>query len=207
MQSRQRPTPRKTHMKGIKRCTKSPSDPQTHQATGARLLLVVENQFYWTITSAPSPLCGWMSTVTSSESCKPSGSVGGMSLPAARAFASAQCLRRTRLRMRASPRAPMVVRIASLTLLATFRRREGSRSSVSSFCSVPVAGRNMSSDIVSSRSLRNSEFVAARGASCDDAKLRAGVMSDVAEEVHDRMSSMSCKRSSAKCRAGSVSRI
>jgi hypothetical protein len=157
------------------------------------------------MTSAASPLLPCLSTGTSSVACRPSGSLGGISLPAARAFDSAQCLKRTRLRMRASPRAPMVVRIASL--LATFRRREGSRRSVSSFCNVPVAGRNIRSDIVSSRSLRNSEFAAARGASCDDAKLRAGVMSDVAEDVHVRMSSISCKRSNAKCKAGSVSRI
>jgi hypothetical protein len=65
----------------------------------------------------------------------------------------------------------------------------------------------MSSDIVSSRSLRKSVFVAARGASCDDAKLRAGVMSEVAEDVHARISPMSCRRSNAKCNAGSVSRI
>jgi hypothetical protein len=101
----------------------------------------------------------------------------------------------------------MLVRIASLTLLATFRRSEGSRRSVKSFCNVLVAGRKMSSDIVSSRSLRNSEFVAARGASCDDAKFKAVVISDVAEEVHVRISSMSCRRSNAKCKAGSVSRI
>lgn len=159
------------------------------------------------MTSAVPPLLPLLSTGLSSTSCRPSGSTGGMSLPAARAFDSAHCLSLTRLRIRASPLAPILVSIASLTLLATFRRREGLRRSVSSFCSVPVAGRNMSSDIVSSRSLRKSGFVAARGASCDDAKLRAGVMSDVAEDVHSRMSSISCRRSNAKCKAGSVSRI
>jgi hypothetical protein len=162
--------------------------------------------FYCTMTSAASPF-PLLSNGLSSASCRPSASTGGMSLPALRAFASAQCLKRTRLLIRASPRAPILVRIASLTLLATLRRSEGSRRSVNSFCSVPVAGRKMSSDMVSSRSLRNSEFVAARGASCDDAKFKAGVISDVAEEVHVRMSSISCRRSNAKCNAGSVSRI
>jgi len=75
-------------------------------------------------------------------------------------------------------------------------------------CNVWIgAGKKMSRDIVSSRSLRKASLVAARGASCDDAKLRAGVMSDVADEVHCRMSSISCRRSNAKWRAGSVSRI
>jgi len=157
--------------------------------------------------SAASPLLPLLSAGLSSESCRPSGKVGGISFPAALAFDSAQWRRRTRLRMRASPRRPMLANIDSLTLLATLRRRDGSRRSVSSFWSVPVAGRKMSNDIVSSRSLRKSGLVAARGASCDDAKLRAGVMSDVAEDVHPRMSSMSCRRSSAKCKAGSVSRI
>lgn len=162
---------------------------------------------YDTMASAASPLLPLLRSILSSTSCKPSGNTGGMFFPAARALDSAQCLNRTKLRMRASPRAPMLVRIASLTLLATLRRKDGSRSSVSSFCIVLVVGRKMSSDMVSSRSLRNSEFVAARGASCDEAKLRAGVMSDDAEDVHFRMSSMSCKRRSAKCSAGSVSNI
>jgi hypothetical protein len=52
--------------------------------------------------------------------------------------------------------------------------------------------------MVSSRSFRKSGFVAARGASCDEAKLRAGVMLDVGEEVHVRMSSISCSRRRAK---------
>jgi hypothetical protein len=102
----------------------------------------------------------------------------------------------------------MLVSMASLTLLATLRRSEGSNNSVSSFCNVPGAdGKKMSKDIVSSRSFKKSGFVAARGASCDDAKLSAGVMSEVADDVHARMSSMSCSRSSAKCKAGSVSKI
>lgn len=156
------------------------------------------------MTSAASPL---LPTSLSSTSCRPSDRTGGISLLALRAFVSAQCLKRTKLRIRASPRAPMLVSIASLTLLATVRRSDGSRSSESSFCRVPVAGRKMSRDIVSSRSLKNSWFVAARGASCDDAKLRAGVMSDVTDEVQVLISSMSCRRSRAKCNAGSVSRI
>jgi hypothetical protein len=49
----------------------------------------------------------------------------------------------------------------------------------------------MSRDIVSSRSLRKSGFVAARGASWDEAKFKAGVMSALGVEVHLRMSSMS----------------
>jgi hypothetical protein len=69
------------------------------------------------------------------------------------------------------------------------------------------AGRNMSSDIVSSKSFKNTWFVAARGASCDEAKLSAGLISEVADEVHERISSMSCSLSRAKCKAGSVSRI
>ena len=160
---------------------------------------------YCTMTSTASRLFPLLAKSLPSSS--PSGRTGGISLPAALAFASAQCRKRTRLRMRASPLAPMLVSIASLTLLATFRRREGSSKSVSSFCSVPVAGRNRSRDMVSSRSFKKSGFVAARGASCEDAKLRAGAMSELADKVHTRMSSISCRRSSAKCKAGSVSRI
>jgi hypothetical protein len=159
---------------------------------------------YCTITSAasPLPLAG-----LSSASCNPSG-IGGISFPTSLALNSAQCRNRTRLLMRDSPRVPIFVSIASLTLLATFRRREGSRSSVSSFCNVPAgAGRKISNDIVSSKSFKKSWFVAARGASCDEAKLSAGVISEVADEVHVRMSSMSWSRSSAKCKAGSVSKI
>jgi hypothetical protein len=160
---------------------------------------------YCTITSAASlcPLAG-----LSSASCNPRGREGGRSFPAARAFVSAHCRKRTRLLMRDSPRAPILVSIASLTLLATFLRSEGSNNSLSSLCKVPgAAGRNISNDIVSSRSLRKSGFVAARGASWDEAKLSAGVISEAADDVHTRMSSMSCNRSRSKCKAGSVSKI
>jgi len=156
------------------------------------------------MASGASPL---LPAGRSSESCKPSGNMGGISFPAARAFDSAHCLNRTRLRMRASPGPPALRSIASLTRLATLRRRDGSKSSLSSFCNVSVAGRKMSRDMASSRSLRKVGLVAARGASCDCAKLRAGAMSAVGEEVHIRISSMSCSRSSAKCKAGSVSSI
>lgn len=160
---------------------------------------------YCTITSAasPCPLAG-----RSSASCNPRGKDEGRSFPAARALVSAHCRKRTKLLMRHSPRAPMLVNIASLTLLATFRRSDGSSNSFSSLCRVPgAAGRNMSNDIVSSRSLRKSALVAARGASCDEAKLSAGVISEAADDVHARISSISCSRSRSKCKAGSVSRI
>lgn len=159
---------------------------------------VLPRPLYCTITSAASALLPLCLRGLSSTSCRPSDKTGGMSLPAARAFVSAQCRKRTRLRIRASPRAPMLVRIASFTLLATLRRREGSRSTESSLCKVPVAGKNISNDIVSSRSFRKSWFVAARGANCVDAKFNTGVMSEVADDVHVRMSSMSCRRSNAK---------
>lgn len=154
-----------------------------------------DTMLYCTMTSAPSPL---FPRALSSTSCKPSGMMRGISLFASLAFVSAHWRRRTKLLMRASPRAPMLVRMASLTLLATSRRRDGSRSSASSFCSFPVAGRKINSVMVSSRSFKKSGLVAARGASCEEAKLKAGVTSDVADDVHDRINSMSCSRSRAK---------
>lgn len=60
---------------------------------------------------------------------------------------------------------------------------------------------------MSSRSFRKSGFVAARGASWDDAKFKAGVISEVWVDVHVRMSSINWRRRSAKCKAGSVSSI
>ena len=167
-------------------------------------LAISRMKLHCTMTSAPSPL---FPMIVSSASCRPNGRIGGISLLASLAFVSAHCRRRTRLLIRASPRAPILVKIASLTLLATSRRREGSSSSASSFCNLPVAGRKMSNVIESSRSFKKSGFVAARGASWEDAKLKAGVTSDSADEVHDRINSISCRRSKAKCKAASVSRI
>lgn len=52
-----------------------------------------------------------------------------------------------------------------------------------------------------SRSSKNCGFVGARGARCVVAKVSAGVMSPFGVAVQERMSSTSCKRRSAKCRA------
>lgn len=57
----------------------------------------------------------------------------------------------------------------------------------------------MRRDMVSSRSLRNSGLVAARGASWDEANVRAGVMSaSDDDDVQVRISSMSWSRRRAK---------
>lgn len=61
--------------------------------------------------------------------------------------------------------------------------------------------------IVRSRSSRKSGFVGARGASCEEAKVRAGVMSAFGVAMHLRISSMSWSRRRAKWREGSRSRI
>jgi hypothetical protein len=61
---------------------------------------------------------------------------------------------------------------------------------------------------VCSRSSRKSFDVDARGASCDVANVRAGVMSRLPEaDVHVRISSMSWRRRRAKWRGGSRSSI
>ena len=60
---------------------------------------------------------------------------------------------------------------------------------------------------MSSRSLRKASLVAARGASWEEAKLIAGVISKLGADVQPRISSMSCNRRSAKCSEGSLSRI
>lgn len=60
---------------------------------------------------------------------------------------------------------------------------------------------------MTSRSLRNFSLVAARGASCEDAKLMAGVMSELGADVQFRISSINCNRNKAKCNAGSLSSI
>jgi hypothetical protein len=144
---------------------------------------------YCTMISAASPLpLAWLEEL--SLSCSPSGSDGGRSLPASLAFISAQSRSRTKPRMRASPRVPVLVRMASLTLFETWRRSAGFSSSSSCGCKVS-AGRKMRRDMVSSRSFRNSGFVAARGASWEEAKFRAGVMSALGVEVHLRINSMS----------------
>ena len=61
--------------------------------------------------------------------------------------------------------------------------------------------------IVRSRSSKNSGFVGARGARWVVAKVSAGVMSPSGAAVALRMSSISCRRNNAKCRAESWSRI
>lgn len=57
-----------------------------------------------------------------------------------------------------------------------------------------------------SRSSKKSGFVGARGAKCVVANVSAGVMSPLGVAVHLRMSSTSCSRNSAKCRAELLSR-
>ena len=151
--------------------------------------------------SISAPLCDSSITVSCDtirplSRSNPSGSVAGRSRLVSLALASAHVRSRTRLRMRASLRAPWSSRMASLTRFATARRRLGSRRAASG--GARSSGGKIRRAIVRSRSSRNSGFVGARGASCVDANSKDGLMSLLGSFNQARMSSMSWSRRRAK---------
>lgn len=125
----------------------------------------------------------------------------GICLRASLALFSDHARNLTSCLIRASRLAPWLARMASLTLVATVCRSEGSSSCLSG--GARFSGGNIRSAIVRSRSSRNSWFVGARGASSDVANVSAGVMSAFGLDMHFRINSISWRRRSAKCRAGS----
>lgn len=84
-------------------------------------------------------------------------------------------------------------------------RRLGSSKQASD--GVRLSDGKMRSASVCSRSSRNWGLVGARGASCAVANSSAGLMSPSGVEVQVRISSISCRRSNAKCREAFSSKI
>lgn len=122
-----------------------------------------------------------------------------------RAFCSAQARSLTKLRKRASLRAPWFLKMASLTCVAISLRKFGWRRVANE--GARFSDGNMRSAKVRSRSSRNWGFVGALGASCDVANSSAGVMSASGVNVHLRINSTSCKRNREKWREGFSSNI
>lgn len=157
------------------------------------------------LIASASPLPLFISSSSSSSAVfsesSPKLRVGGISLRASLAFCSDHARSRTSCLIRASRLAPWLAKIASFTLVATVCRSEGSSSCASG--GARFSGGKIRSAIVRSRSSRNSWFVGARGANSDVANVSAGVMSAFGLDIHFRISSISCRRSNAKCNAGS----
>lgn len=135
----------------------------------------------------------------------PMSSWSGMSFLESRAFCSAQARSFTKLRSRASLRAPWLCSMASLTLVAISFRRSGWRSGARD--GARLSAGNIRRAKVLSRSSRNWGLVGARGASCVVANSSAGLMSPSGVDVEVRISSTSCSRNNAKCNAGFSSKI